>query len=69
MTEVGSTTRGRFVIAAGYERPASLPNGNNEGFALAFDSECVDGVKPVFWSDDDDSGGFSVRQGAVSCGI
>jgi hypothetical protein len=68
-TQVGSATRGSFVITAGYDRPANLPNANNEGFAVAPESECIGGVKAAFWGDDDDTAGFSIRQGTVSCGL
>ena len=48
---------GRFVVSASFERPASMPNINNEGFAVAPQSECVNGRKPVFWSDDSETAG------------
>ena len=40
-----------------------MPNLNNEGFAIAPQSECVDGHKPVFWSDDNNTDGHALRSG------
>ena len=50
-----------------FDRPATLPNSNNEGFAIAPATECVGGMKPVFWADDNDIGGNSLRRGSVQC--
>jgi hypothetical protein len=56
---------GRFVATQVFERPASMPNINNEGFALA--SQCVDGAKAAFWADDSNTGGFAIRAGQLNC--
>jgi hypothetical protein len=45
-----------------------LPAANNEGIALGTETECSGGQKPFFWADDGDTGGYSIRQGALSCG-
>lgn len=66
-TTAGSSTQGRFVVTALYERPAGMPNVNNEGVALTPLAECVDGTRPVFWSDDDETGGHALRQGELTC--
>ncbi|WP_370249055.1 lamin tail domain-containing protein [Nocardioides sp.] len=65
---------GRFTITDGaftsvdyLERPAGMPNINNEGFALAGQAECVGGVKPVLWADDSSTGGYALREGTVAC--
>ncbi len=58
---------GTFTVAEAYDRPAAMPNLNNEGFALAPQSRCVDGVKEVVWSDDGDTGGHSIRSGTITC--
>ncbi|MFJ2632416.1 lamin tail domain-containing protein [Streptomyces sp. NPDC087422] len=58
---------GDFAATGLYERPAAMPNLNNEGFAFAPRSECVDGRKPVFWSDDSDDGGHALRGGTIAC--
>lgn len=63
-----SPTRGRFLAPRRYARPPSMPNINNEGFALAPNAECVAGRKPVFWADDSETGGRSIRQASVPCG-
>jgi hypothetical protein len=66
-TQVGSATRGRFVIATRFERPAGLPNTNNEGFTFGPLSSCVGGLRPAIWADDNQLGGFALRQGTVTC--
>src|SRR5262249_11028677 len=58
---------GAFAATAHYERPSGMGNFNNEGFVMAPRSECVDGLKPVFWSDDSDDNGHALRQGTLSC--
>ncbi|TFD87369.1 hypothetical protein E3T61_15215 [Cryobacterium lactosi] len=60
-------TDGRFGVTTVYERPASMPNINNEGFALAPQSACVAGAKPVFWADDSNTGGNAIRVGSIDC--
>jgi hypothetical protein len=65
-TVARSKTAGRFVSLRRFARPPSLPNVNNEGFALSTD--CVGGRKAVFWSDDSDTGGNSIRTGSLPCG-
>jgi hypothetical protein len=44
-----------------------LPDVNNEGFTMAPHAECVSGRKPVFWVDDNETGGVSLRRGLVTC--
>ena len=65
---VAGPTLGRYGITRRYDKPASLPNINNEGFAIAPNSECVSGQKPVYWADDNETGGYSIRRGAITCG-
>jgi len=60
-------TDGRFGVTTVYERPASMPNINNEGFALAPQSACIAGAKPVFWADDSNTGGNAIRVGSIDC--
>ena len=50
-----------------FDRPAGMPNLNNEGFAVAPRALCVDGLKPVLWADDGDTGGNSLRAGSIAC--
>jgi hypothetical protein len=58
---------GRFVVTGTYERPGGMPNINNEGFAIAPRAECVGGLKPVFWSDDNGTDGHALREGTLDC--
>ena len=46
-----------------------MPDVNNEGFTLAPQAECVDGLKPAIWSDDNDTDGHALRQGTVRCTV
>lgn len=63
-----SPSVGRFIVRGTFERPATLPNVNNEGFAIAPETECVGGQKSVFWSDDNNTSGHSLRRGSLPCG-
>ena len=58
---------GKFGIALGFERPAGMPNYNNEGFAIAPATYCVDGFKPVYWADDTEDNGVAIRSGTLPC--
>ena len=58
---------GKFVVDHAYERPAGMPNLNNEGFAVAPKSTCVAGEKEVVWADDGDTDGHSLRSGTFPC--
>ncbi len=58
---------GKFVVEHAYERPAGMPNLNNEGFALAPQSSCVAGKREVVWADDGDTDGHSLRSGTFPC--
>ncbi|MCG2799074.1 MAG: lamin tail domain-containing protein [Cellulomonas sp.] len=60
---------GQLVVDTYFERPASSPNINNEGFAVAPQAECVDGTKPVYWSDDSATDGYALRMGSVECTV
>ena len=60
-------TQGRFHITHVFARPASMPNLNNEGFAMGTQLVCVAGFKPVFWADDGETGGHSIRQASLPC--
>lgn len=59
--------QGAFVIRHRYERPANLGNNNNEGFAITPLSQCAAGERPVYWADDDATGGVSIVRGSLSC--
>jgi hypothetical protein len=58
---------GRFGVLAVVERPAGMPNLNNEGFAIAPNSRCVDGLRPVVWADDSATDGHALRSGTMDC--
>lgn len=59
---------GHFTVALRFERPANLPDTNDEGFAIAPATYCdSNGRKPVYWSDDNDLGTFSLRAGTLPC--
>ncbi|WEO78828.1 lamin tail domain-containing protein [Cryobacterium sp. SO2] len=60
-------TDGRFTVATVYERPASMPNINNEGFAIAPQGSCTTGSTSAFWADDSNTGGFAIRAGSLDC--
>ena len=44
-----------------------MPNLNNEGFTITPRAECVGRFKPVFWTDDAETGGNAVRAGTLNC--
>ncbi|WP_176223216.1 lamin tail domain-containing protein [Agreia pratensis] len=60
---------GAFVVDRIYDRPTGLPNNNNEGFAIAPSSTCVNGVKEVIRADDGNNGGHSLWSGTISCDL
>jgi hypothetical protein len=60
--------KGTFQVQAVYSRPTgAVDNLNNEGFAQQPDTECVNGSKSVFWSDDTDDGGHWLRTASLDC--
>ena len=64
--KIDATTQ-RFTVVRKFERPSTMPNLNNEGFALAPVSECVGGQRAVFWADDSNTGGHAIRRGSMNC--
>lgn len=62
-----SPTAGRFTEHHWFARPSGLPNSNNEGIAIGSEAQCSDGLKPFFWTDDNDADGQSLRGGHVRC--
>ena len=67
-TRSGSPTRGKFYIRRGFDRPSTMPNTNNEGFAVTPDSTCQGGFKTVFYADDNDLDGHAIRRDSIPCG-
>ena len=59
---------GAFEIGNVFERPTGLPNYNNEGFTIAPQSECVAGVKPVYWAEDGTHPNV-LRKGTLNCTV
>jgi Ca2+-binding RTX toxin-like protein len=58
---------GKFAVTHVFERPAAMPNLNNEGFAIAGEAECTGNRKPAFWADDSGTGGNAIRRGTLPC--
>jgi hypothetical protein len=59
---------GHFGVSRFFDRPSTLPDVNNEGIAIAPESECVENSKSFFWSDDSATGGNSLRRDTIPCG-
>ncbi|GAB3300875.1 hypothetical protein EK0264_00135 [Epidermidibacterium keratini] len=60
-------TSDQYAVPAYIARPTGMPNLNNEGFAIAPTSLCTAGSRPVWWTDDGDTDGYSVRVGSLPC--
>ncbi|WP_165368087.1 lamin tail domain-containing protein [Phytoactinopolyspora endophytica] len=58
---------GTFELAEHVERPADMPDLNNEGFAMTPAVQCVEGMRPVYWADDGDTDEHSLRAGTLPC--
>lgn len=67
-TRPGSATLGHFIVLRTFERPNALPDTDNEGIAIAPETECEGGFKPFFWTDDAALDGFAIRKGRIPCG-
>jgi hypothetical protein len=63
-----SPTRGHFQVSRVFDRPATMPDTNNEGITMAPEAECVGGQKHFFWSDDNQLDGHAIRRGSIPCG-
>jgi Lamin Tail Domain len=57
---------GMFSVAK-FDRPTGMPNYNNEGFAIAPAAECINDRKPVYWANDGEDLGVSIRSGNIPC--
>jgi hypothetical protein len=66
-TSPTSATRGRFKVRRSFEPPSSLANLNNEGIAIAPQTECVNGFKHFFWADDGSTEGHALRRDSIPC--
>ena len=58
---------GKFVVTNMYARPGGMDNFNNEGFAIAPQAECVNGLKPTFYAEDSDANRHTLRGGTINC--
>jgi hypothetical protein len=67
ISATAGATLGRFVVTRVFDKPASMPNLNNEGFAITPQSECASGRKPVYWADDGETSGHSIRRATITC--
>ncbi|HTJ96724.1 MAG TPA: hypothetical protein VL381_04590 [Rhodocyclaceae bacterium] len=68
-TTTGSATLGTFVVRKGYKPPKGISTGeNNEGIAIAPESECVNGLKTFIWTDDGNTNNHALRRGTITCG-
>jgi hypothetical protein len=67
-TDPTSATTGRFVLRATVPPPQALSGMKNEGITLAPLSECSGERRSFFWADDEESGGYSIRRGSITCG-
>lgn len=66
-TTAGSPLAGKFALTRLFNRPSTMPNINNEGFAFGPQSTCVNGLKPAFWADDSETGGHAIRTARIPC--
>jgi hypothetical protein len=58
---------GRFRVDRLVDPPAHLPDLNHEGFTIAPMKACTDGLRPAWWTDDDETGGVAIWQGWLRC--
>ena len=63
MISAGAWQRRRTFAA-----PTTMPNLQNEGIAIAPESQCTGGFKPFWWVDDGNTSGHALRSDAVPCG-
>jgi hypothetical protein len=63
-----SATAGRFILRATVSPPKALVDMNNEGVALAPLAECTGERRSIFWADDGETSGYSIRRGSIVCG-
>lgn len=58
---------GAYELTHRYARPAEAPDYANEGFAIAPQSACDGGLKPVYYADDANTDGVSLRASTIRC--
>lgn len=58
---------GTFQVTSSYEAPSGMAeNIANEGFAIG-SALCADGHAPVFYADDSETDGYSIREATIVC--
>ena len=67
-TTAASPTAGTFVLRNRIAAPSTMPNLANEGIAFAPESQCVNGRKTFWWTDDGATGGHALRADSIPCG-
>jgi hypothetical protein len=67
-THPSSPTLGQFVLRATLPCPKALKNENDEGLSMVPKSECNNGQRGIFGSDDSDKDNCPIRMGGVICG-
>jgi hypothetical protein len=67
-TDSTSPRAGRFILRATVPPPKALSDMNNEGIALGPLSECSADRRPFLWADDQESNGYTLRKGTITCG-
>jgi hypothetical protein len=60
---------GHLQLKGFVDRPSTLTDANNEGIAIAPESECMSGKKSFFWADDGNTGTHALRRGTITCGL
>jgi len=60
---------GHFAVDRSYSTPASLPNYNLEGFAVAPASTATNGTREVLWTDDGNRFGHSLWSGTINLAL
>lgn len=67
-TDTASERFGHFVLRAVVPAPSAIKNMNNEGLAIAPAAECQNDRRAIYWTDDDNTGGYALRKGSINCG-
>jgi hypothetical protein len=59
---------GAFALVKQIAAPSTMPNLQNEGIAIAPESQCTSGQKTFFWTDDGATDGHALRADTIPCG-
>ncbi|NVB77315.1 MAG: cell wall protein [Kofleriaceae bacterium] len=66
-TMASSPTFGTFTLRQRIAAPSTMPNLQNEGIAFAPVSQCTNGQRPFWWTDDGATGGHALRTDTIPC--